>query len=144
MPHVSRLFSCCFLRAYFIFFFSTVLNMNQRKFFGKTSTAFGEINPEHDRFWESVESLNKFAKKSWGNIIVGKFLQDLYFYTQREDGAYALSKETFGGCPRGVMVKVMDCEIVVSEFEFQSRYYVHFRANTLGKGMNSLILPAMV
>ena len=40
-------------------------------------------------------------------------------------------------------VKVMDCGIVVSEFVFQSRYYVHFRANTLGKGMNSLILPAM-
>ena len=38
-----------------------------------------------------------------------------------------------GGCPRGVMVKVMDCEIVVSEFKLQSRYYVHFRANTLGK-----------
>ena len=25
----------------------------------------------------------------------------------------------------------------------QSRYYVHFRANTLGKGMNPLIHPAM-
>ena len=39
------------------------------------------------------------------------------------------------GCPRGVMVKAMDCRIVVSEFECQSRYYDHFRANTLGKGM---------
>ena len=48
-----------------------------------------------------------------------------------------------GGCPCGVMVKAMDCGIVVSEFVFQSRYYVHFRANTLGKGMNPLILPAM-
>ena len=48
-----------------------------------------------------------------------------------------------GGCPRGVMVKAMDCGIVVSEFVFQSRYYVHLRANTLGKGMNPLILPAM-
>ena len=46
-------------------------------------------------------------------------------------------------CPRGVMVKAMDCGIVVSEFELQSRYYVHFRTNTLGKGMNPLILPAM-
>ena len=36
------------------------------------------------------------------------------------------------GCPRGV-----------SEFGLQSRYYVHFRANTLGKCMNPLILPAM-
>ena len=49
----------------------------------------------------------------------------------------------WGGYPRGVMVKAMDCRIVVSEFVFQSRYYVHFRANTLGKGMNPLILPAM-
>ena len=48
-----------------------------------------------------------------------------------------------GGCPRGVMVKAMDCGIVVREFVLQSRYHVHFRANTLGKGMNPLILPAM-
>ena len=47
------------------------------------------------------------------------------------------------GCPRGVMVKVMDCGIVISEFELQSHYVVHFRTNTLGKGMNPLILPAM-
>ena len=48
-----------------------------------------------------------------------------------------------GGGPRGVMVKVMDCGIVVREFVLLSRYYVHFRANTLGKGMNPLILPAI-
>ena len=47
----------------------------------------------------------------------------------------------FCGCPRGVMVKAMNCGIVVREFVLQSRYYVHFRANTLGKGMNPLILP---
>ena len=47
------------------------------------------------------------------------------------------------GCPRGVMVKAVDCGIVVREFVLQSRYYIHFRANTLGKGMNPLILPAM-
>ena len=47
------------------------------------------------------------------------------------------------GCPRGIMVKATDCRIVVNEFELQSRYYVHFRANTLGKGMNPIINPAM-
>ena len=47
------------------------------------------------------------------------------------------------GCPRGVMVKAMDCGIVVRKFVLQSRYYVHFWANTLGKGMNPFILPAM-
>ena len=48
---------------------------------------------------------------------------------------------TTKGCPRGVMVKAMNCGIVVREFVLQSRYYVHFRANTLGKGMKPLILP---
>ena len=47
------------------------------------------------------------------------------------------------GCPRGVMVKAIDSGIVVREFVLQSRYYFHFRANALGKGMNPLILPAM-
>ena len=41
------------------------------------------------------------------------------------------------------MVKALDSGIVVSEFELQSYYYDHFRTNTLGKGMNPLILPAM-
>ena len=48
-----------------------------------------------------------------------------------------------GGCPRGVMVKALDCGIVVSEFELQSRYYVHFRTNTLGKVMSPLIPRAV-
>ena len=52
-------------------------------------------------------------------------------------------QKMYWGCPRDVMVKAMDCGIVVREFVLQSRYYVHFRANTLGKGMNPLILPAM-
>ena len=41
------------------------------------------------------------------------------------------------------MVKAMDSGIVVSEFVLQSLSYILFRANTLGKGMNPLILPAM-
>ena len=52
-----------------------------------------------------------------------------------------LLKAPLIGCPCGVMVKAMNCGIVVREFVLQSRYYVHFRANTLGKGMNPLILP---
>ena len=41
------------------------------------------------------------------------------------------------------MVKAQDRGVVVSKFELQSHYYVHFETNTLGKGMNPLILPAM-
>ena len=42
------------------------------------------------------------------------------------------------------MVKAMDCGIVVSEFELQLCYYVYFRTNTIGKGINPLILPAVL
>ena len=42
-----------------------------------------------------------------------------------------------------LVVKAVVGEILVSEFELQSRYYVHFLTNTLWKGMNTLILPAM-
>ena len=44
---------------------------------------------------------------------------------------------------RGVVVSVLDCDNTVSEFEPQSRYYVLFWINTLGKGINPFILPAM-
>ena len=40
-----------------------------------------------------------------------------------------------------LVVKVLDCGIVVSEFELQSHYYVHFRTNTLGKGMTPPYSP---
>ena len=46
-------------------------------------------------------------------------------------------------CLCGVMVKALEWGIVVSEFELHSRYGIHFWTNTLGKGMNPLILPGM-
>ena len=58
-------------------------------------------------------------------------------------GAIAHCHQFPWGCPHGVMVKVMDCRIIVSEFKLQSRYYIHYWKNTLGKGMNPLIFPAM-
>ena len=43
----------------------------------------------------------------------------------------------------GVMAKVLYVGLELSEFKLQSRYYTHFRTNTLGKGMNRLIPPFM-
>ena len=62
-------------------------------------------------------------------IIFGWILSILSFYLR--------------GCPCDVMVKAMDFGIAISEFKLHSSYYVHFRANTLGNGMNPLILLAM-
>ncbi len=70
--------------------------------------------------------------KSDGSIVLYHGITYLAFHLANRGG---------GSC--GVMVKAMDCRIVVSEFVLQSHYYVHFWANTLGKGMNPLILPAM-
>ena len=43
---------------------------------------------------------------------------------------------------RGVMGKVLDDRIVVTEFELLSPYFVHFSTNTLGNIMNPLIQNA--
>ena len=40
------------------------------------------------------------------------------------------------GSPHGVVAKVMNCNIPVSEFDLHSRNYVLFRTNTFRKSMN--------
>ena len=45
---------------------------------------------------------------------------------------------------RGVMAKVLDCNLKVSEFELQACYYVHFRTNTLGEGINPFLSPLAI
>ena len=47
------------------------------------------------------------------------------------------------GTPHDGVVNVLDGDIVVSEFEFQSHYYVHFRTDARGKGINYLIYLIM-
>ena len=47
-----------------------------------------------------------------------------------------------GGNPPSAVANVLDFDILVNEFEFQSRTDVHFRTKTLEKGMNSLTLQA--
>ena len=39
----------------------------------------------------------------------------------------------------GIVADVLNCDIVVNEFELQSHYYIQFQTNTLAKGMNPLI-----
>ena len=77
---------------------------------------------------------NLLANFSWVS-------KQLYIHLKGKNQKYV--DKNYRGCPRGVKVKAMDCRIVVSEFVLPSRYYIHFQANTLGKGMNPLIPPAM-
>ena len=41
------------------------------------------------------------------------------------------------------MVKELDCNIVVTTFEFLLHNYIHFQTNDLGKGMNPFISLVM-
>ena len=43
----------------------------------------------------------------------------------------------------GVINKVLDCDLEVSEFELKSYCYLLFRTDILGKDMKPLILPAV-
>ena len=45
--------------------------------------------------------------------------------------------------PGGVVANVLDCDTIVREFEPKSHFYDIFRTNTLGNGMNRLILTAI-
>ena len=40
-----------------------------------------------------------------------------------------------GESPPGSVANVLNCDIEVSKFELQLSYYVHFRTNTLGEGI---------
>ena len=46
------------------------------------------------------------------------------------------------GRSRSVVVNVLNCNIVVREFELQWRYHVHCRTDTIWKDMNLVITPA--
>ena len=100
--------------------------------------------------WSSDELLvikwnEKDKNLSEHSIFIGNKSQSpiklVYYITWSKNSSTSINN--LRGCLRGVMVKAMDCGIVVREFVLQSRYYIHFRANTLGKGMNPLILPGM-
>ena len=47
------------------------------------------------------------------------------------------------GSPYGIMVNMLDCNILVSEFEPQSHFYAYFQTNTLGKSVTSIMPPAI-
>ena len=60
-------------------------------------------------------------------------IQDKIIFSSDAVSLDIIFYKKYWGCPRGVMVKAMDYGFFVSKFVLQSRYYVHFQANTLGK-----------
>ena len=54
-------------------------------------------------------------------------------HTFRKSMNTKVNQSVIRGWSRGVMVKELSCGIVERKFELKSRYYVHFRTNTLGE-----------
>ena len=68
--------------------FSIVSDLKLRKFSGKIRISFREINPQLIWFWRFIKSAKGVhVKKSWGNTIICRFLQGIWFHSQRKDGA---------------------------------------------------------
>ena len=61
-------------------------------------------------------------------ILKKVYFFSLWFLTTTVQNNLITSGGSTGG---GVVVNVLHCDIVVSKFELQLRYYVHFRTNTL-------------
>ena len=121
-----------------------------RNFFFKDTGAFPILRRVGGQY--ATTCLNVFTRRlrttrMWHKVTFKRSLTglnfDFFFYkVGHKDWIFGwIPFKMCFGCPRGVMVKAMNCGIVVREFVLQSRYYVHFRANTLGKSMNPLILP---
>ena len=62
----------------------------------------------------------------------------------RSQTKYSHLTDNLGGRSiHGVVVDMLDSNVVVNKFKCQLLYHFHFQTNTLGKGMNSLIpLPS--
>ena len=87
--------------------------------------------------------INREKKSARNQILQLKSLHHWNFCGSIEKIIKKNKKENKRVNPHSVMAKVLDCDLGVSEFEFQSRYYVQFWTNTLGKCMKPLILPVM-
>ena len=48
------------------------------------------------------------------------------------------------GSPPDVVDNLLDCDIVVSEFDLQSFYYAQFQTNTFGKGMKPVFMQIVL
>ena len=112
------------------------------------------MNERTHFFYKTYISLTLYSRKAWCFCDVWEMGGETY--TQRGDfffpylllGASGCQRlhpifgkgyynrhnvHLFSGSLRGAMVKILGCENVLNEFEFQSRNYVPFQTNTLGE-----------
>ena len=64
------------------------------------------------------------------------------FYAMFNFSAILLNQAPFvllGGSLSGMVTNVLDCDIIVNQFEPLSCYFIYFLTNTLGKGINPFL-----
>ena len=78
-----------------------------------------------------MQSSNTHSKKKWGLGF------EIKLYPVAMDVQKIVKPKILKGNLAGVVANVLDCDIVVTEFEVESRCYVHFQINILAECMNS-------
>ena len=93
------------------------------------------------RIWEPVCE----KKREMERVREGKSICELFCvcthtqtHTHTHTRVHAYTHTRTLVCPQDMIVNGLDCGLEVSELELQSHYYVHFRINTIRKGMNPL------
>ena len=74
------------------------------------------------------------------------FCESCYMFNPAELLFFSITQSGPSLCwerPHGVMVNVLDCDIIPIESKPQSPYYFNFQTNTLSKGMNPKILSPL-
>ena len=85
---------------------------------------------------EKISNMIIFVVSLLTETILQLFLKDVLDVLGYPQGSVV-------GSPYGIMTKVLDYGLKVSEFKLQLHYYVHFWTNTFLKGMKPLFSPAM-
>ena len=70
-------------------YFSTISNLESKKFLGKIRMVFGEIDPQLYKFWKSIESSKMYVEKISRQHCYSKiFLRHLIPYTEGKWSKY--------------------------------------------------------
>ena len=103
------------------------------------SNSLRSIDQDSTHYTQRADECKFFGPRILRTIKL-EWPKDFYFLSYREVGA---TQSSGVGSSNGAGAEMMDCDMVISEFELESSYYVHFWTNTLKKSTNTLIPPAM-
>ena len=78
-------------------------------------------------------------KLNVNNILIQSFIKYATYQLQNDTSTWMKAE----GSTPGIMVNMLGCDTLGSEFEIRSLDYVHFWKNTLEEAMNFIILPVM-